>query len=280
MPKLTRIVAILIALAIPGIIINAPAFAFPVCGERLTRPIQMGVSGGNINARIRIGRNLIECCSGTLGSLVVDKKGSDFILSNNHVLGRTNKSGKGDRIVQPGLVDTSCTQIPADTVAKSPRRITLNFKKGSTNLVDAATAKIVSGDVDTDGDILNIGPISPTIDDPPALDQPVQKMGRTTCLTTGTVSAVHAKVLGIKYPHECNSGKGGVADFVNQIIVTTADPATSFVLPGDSGSLVVTNKGGGFCPQAVGLLFAGNSGGTMAIVNPIGAVLKLSLIHI
>ncbi len=132
----------------------------------------MGVSGGNINARIRVGK-LIFCCGGTLGSLVVDKKGIDFILSNNHVLGRTNKSGKGDRIVQPGLVDTSCTQIPADTVAKSPRRITLLFKKGSVNQVDAAIAKIVSGDVDTDGDILNIGPISSTIDDPPALDQPV-----------------------------------------------------------------------------------------------------------
>ncbi len=276
MPKLTRIVAVVIALAISGTIISTSAFALPLCNQKLTRPIQMGVSGGNINARmrIRIGKlKFIECCGGTLGSLVVDKKGIDFILSNNHILTRTNKGRKSDRIVQPGLEDTSCTQIPADTVAKKPRSIRLLFKTGSVNEVDAAIAQIVKGDVDTDGDILNIGPISATIDDPPTLDQPVQKMGRTTCLTTGTVSAVHVKVLGIKYPHECNSGKGGVADFVNQIIVTTADPSTSFVLPGDSGSLVVTNKDGGFCPQAVGLLFAGNDVGTLAIVNPIKAVL-------
>ncbi len=109
---------VLVAFAIPCIIINTSAFALPVCNQTttLTRPIPMGVSGGNINARQRVSRTLIECCGGTLGSLVVDKKGVDFILSNNHVLGRTNKSGKGDRIVQPGLVDTSCTQILAKSI--------------------------------------------------------------------------------------------------------------------------------------------------------------------
>jgi hypothetical protein len=275
MRKLTRIVAVLIALAISGTIISTSAFALPVCSQRLTRPIQMGVSGGNFKARKKIGK-LIECCGGTLGSLVVDKKGVDFILSNNHVLARTNRGGPGDRIVQPGLEDTTptlCTQITADTVAKTSKRNTVHFGQHSANHIDAAIAEIVSGDVDTDGDILNIGPISATTDDPSALDQPVQKMGRTTCLTTGTVTAIDVKVLGVSYPQECNGGKGGLANFVKQILVT-ATPATLFVLPGDSGSLVVTNNGGGFCPQAVGLLFAGNSGGTIAIVNPIGAVLK------
>jgi hypothetical protein len=276
MPKLTRIVAVLIALAILGTIISTSAFALPVCDQTLTRPIQMGVSGGSIKARMKIGKGLIECCGGTLGSLVVDKKGIDFILSNNHVLARTNKGGPGDRIVQPGLEDTTptlCTQIPADTVAKNSRRVGLNFRKGSVNHIDAALAKIVSGDVDTDGDILNIGPISAMTDDPPALSQPVQKQGRTTCLTTGTVTALDVNVMGVLYPKECNGGKGGLANFVKQIVVT-ATPGTFFALPGDSGSLVVTNNGGGFCPQAVGLLFAGTLDGTIAFVNPIEAVLK------
>src|SRR5579864_1251463 len=274
MGKLMRMVVVLVAFAIPGIIINASAFAQPVCDQKgtLTRPIPMGVSGGNIKARQRIGK-FIECCSGTLGSLVVDKKGIDYILSNNHVLARTNRALAGDRIVQPGLVDTSptvCTQIPGDTVAKTSKKVTLQFRKGSVNVVDAALAKIVSGDVDTDGDILNIGPIAPTTDDPPALDQAVEKQGRTTCLTTGTVTGIDVNMLGVLYPKQCNGGKGGTANFVHQIIVTGAD----FVEPGDSGSLVVTNNGMGFCPQAVGLLFASNSGGTMGIVNPIGRVLK------
>jgi hypothetical protein len=278
MPKLTRIIAVLITFAIS---ITASAFALPVCNqtETLTRPIQMGVSGGSFKARmkVRIGKlRLFECCGGTLGSLVVDKKGVDFILSNNHVLTRTNKGGRNDRIVQPGLEDTTptlCTQNTADTVAKTSRKVSLHFGKGNTNFVDAAIAEIVSGDVDTDGDILNIGPISATTDDPPALDQPVQKQGRTTCLTTGTVTAIDVKVAGILYPQECNSGKGGVANFVKQILITATE-STTFVQPGDSGSLVVTNNGAGFCPQAVGLLFADNPDGTHAIVNPIEAVLK------
>jgi hypothetical protein len=277
MPKLTRVVAALIALAIPGTIISAYAFG-PVCDQQttLTRPIQMGVSGGNIKARSRIGKVITECCSGTLGSLVVNKKGVDYILSNNHVLARTNKGLAGDRIVQPGLVDTTptiCTQIPGETVAKTSLKVTLNFRTGSVNRVDAAIAKIVSGDVDTDGDILNIGPIAATTDDPPALDQAVEKQGRTTCLTTGTVIGINVNMLGVLYPKECNGGNGGTANFVKQILVT-ATPSTTFVQPGDSGSLVVTNNGFGFCPQAVGLLFAGNDSGTLAIVNPIETVLK------
>jgi hypothetical protein len=278
MTKVTRIVAVLIALSISGIIIitNASAFALPVCNqtETLTRPIQMGVSGGNIKARTKSGKVISQCCGGTLGSLVVDKKGVDYILSNNHVLARTNKALAGDGIVQPGLEDTTptlCTQITADTIAKTSKKVTLNFRKGSLNLVDAALAKIVSGDVDTDGDILNIGPISATTDDPPALGQPVQKQGRTTCLTTGTVTAVNVKT-GIQYPQVCNGGKGGAANFIKQILVT-ATPSTVFSLPGDSGSLVVTDNASG-CPQAVGLLFAASPDGTMGLVNPIGTVLK------
>ena len=277
MRKLTRIVLVLNSLAISIALMAASASAQPVCDQTgtLTRPIQMGVSGGSFKARIKSGTT-IECCGGTLGSLVVNKKGVDFILSNNHVLSRTNKGGPGDRIVQPGLEDTTptiCTQIAGDTVAKLTRKASLHFGNSSANHVDAAIAQIVSGDVDTDGDILNIGPISATIDYPPALNQPVQKQGRTTCLTTGTVTAIDVKVLGVSYPQECNSGKGGVANFVKQIMVTATPSTPIFVQPGDSGSLVVTNNGSG-CPQAVGLLFAGNLGGTMAAVNPIGAVLQ------
>jgi hypothetical protein len=49
-----------------------------------SRPIKLGTSGGNINDR-----SMLYCCSGTLGSLVEDGV-SQYILSNNHVLARTN----------------------------------------------------------------------------------------------------------------------------------------------------------------------------------------------
>jgi len=55
--------------------------------------------------------------------------------------------------------------------------------------------------------------------------------------------------------------------FTGQIIVETP---SVFEQAGDSGSLVVTDD---VNANPVGLLFAGNAEGTMAIVNPIGSVL-------
>ena len=63
-----------------------------------------------------------------------------------------------------------------------------------------------------------------------------------------------------------------------------AAPA-AFVQPGDSGSIVLTAPAyaglSGACPQAIGLIFASNTGGTIAAVNPIDMVLsalKVSLV--
>src|SRR5262249_47341641 len=69
-----------------------------------------GVSGGNVN---EMRRRL--WCSVTLGSLVQDASGTQFILSNNHVLGLSGSETVGDDISQAGLVDNNC-QV-ADIVA-------------------------------------------------------------------------------------------------------------------------------------------------------------------
>src|SRR5512144_679084 len=61
-------------------------------------PIAMGTSGGNINDRTRV-----FCYGGTLGALVEDRGGAQYILSNNHVLARTNLASPGEDIIQPGL---------------------------------------------------------------------------------------------------------------------------------------------------------------------------------
>jgi hypothetical protein len=50
-----------------------------------------GTSGGNIND---ISRRY--CCSGTLGSLVRGANGALYILSNNHVLARTDQAVTGE----------------------------------------------------------------------------------------------------------------------------------------------------------------------------------------
>jgi hypothetical protein len=89
-------------------------------------------------------------------------------------------------------------------------------------------------------------------------------MGRTTCLTSGTVSAINVTV-SVRYPNQCNAASSGTATFVNQIAIGSP----TFSAGGDSGSLVVTT---GSCPLAVGLLFAGSN--TMTLANPIGPVLS------
>jgi hypothetical protein len=76
-------------------------------------PIQLGTSGGNISD---ISKGF--CYGGTLGSLV-QGEGKQYILSNNHVLARTNAASIGEDIIQPGLIDQNptCYKDSNDTVA-------------------------------------------------------------------------------------------------------------------------------------------------------------------
>src|SRR5215831_7852953 len=71
-----------------------------------TLPVKMGTTGGNSTDSTTSGSK-ITCCSGTLGSLVT-RGGLFFILSNNHVLDKSDHGTAGDPITQPGLVDNNC----------------------------------------------------------------------------------------------------------------------------------------------------------------------------
>ncbi len=222
------------------------------------RPIELGTSGGNINDRSKT-----FCCSGTLGALVT-QNGVQYILSNNHVLARTNKGLPGDDVIQPGLIDQTpvCFKDTGDAVADLSDWEPILFTKGTTNVVDAAIAQVRAGTVAMDGTIVDIGTLSAT-PVTPAIGQAVKKSGRTTGLTFGTVAAV-AVTINVKYGSVCGGGRG-TARFTNQIRITPG----SFSAGGDSGSLVVENVSPN--PGSVGLLFAGGSNDTFA--NPIQSVL-------
>lgn len=229
------------------------------------RPIQLGTSGGNINDRSRL-----YCCSGTLGSLVQDSAGFQYILSNNHVLARVNSGALGDDVNQPGQIDQNCGQT--GIVADLSLFVPIKFKKGGNvplNTVDCAIAAVRDGAVRADGSILDIGPVSADIVGA-FVGQSVQKSGRTTGWTSGSVAAVNVTV-DVGYSAQCGGASKQIARFVNQILVT---PGT-FSAGGDSGSLIVENGSVSptdGLPRAVGLLFAGSS--TSTIANPIGAVLN------
>jgi hypothetical protein len=243
---------------------SMPASALPTCDQTstLSRPIELGVSGGNINSTLKIGRER-GCFSGTLGSLVEDSNSVQYILSNNHVMADVNKAKKGQLIIQPGLVDTECSKSKSDAVATFSRTVKIKFGS-KTNTIDAAIAAVKPGDVSSE--ILNIGEIADTVvTASPGLS--VEKMGRTTCFTAGSISEVGVNGT-INYS---DTGGKKLAKFVNQIVIESAGPPDNFGGPGDSGSLIVTQEP---CPQAVALLFAGSSDGTETIANPISAVLS------
>ena len=220
-------------------------------------PIKLGTSGGNIKDSTKA-----FCYGGTLGALVQRGDRTQYILSNNHVLARTNLAAIGEDIIQPGLIDQNpvCNKDSDDAVANLSAFIPIHFKAKKTtqtNDVDAAIAEVRPGAVISTGEILDIGTISNTTLDP-AIGLAVKKSGRTTGLTVGTISAVNVIV-------EISYGSGKTARFTNQILITPG----SFLAGGDSGSLMVEDVD--TAPQAVGLLFAGSS--SVAIANPIGAVL-------
>jgi hypothetical protein len=177
------------------------------------------------------------------------------------VLADINKAQPGDLIVQPGLAEQAinCQQIPGDAVATFTRAVEIKF--GGTNTVDAAIAAITPDKVSAD--ILNIGGIADSVATP-SVGLAVQKMGRSTCLTTGTISSIGGNF-------KINYGGGNTANFVNQIVIKGPRPPNNFGGPGDSGSLVVTRD---TCPQAVGLLFAGSGNQKQTLVNPISDVLN------
>jgi hypothetical protein len=225
------------------------------------RNMHFGVSGGNVNDITKR-----FCCSGTLGSLLTDGT-SQYVLSNNHILARQDKAVAGEDISQPGLVDNNCSTPPivADFTAAVPLG----------NNVDAAIAQVRAGQMDATGFIEDIGPILSNAS-APAVGQTVEKSGRTTGFTTGTLTSINTNV-SVQYQLRCGQGKKYVVSYTNQVVAQAASGA--FSGGGDSGALILAPGGGSFpCHSPVALLFAGN--GTQTIGNPISEVLaKLSAVH-
>ena len=235
-------------------------------------PIKLGTSGGNANDH-----SASFCCSGTLGALVT-RNGTQFILSNNHVLARSDQAKAGEPIDQPGLVDNNCS--PAQLVANLTQFVNLETTKISAGPpptysapADAAIAQVVSGQVDPAGTILELGALSGGIPQPappastpiaPAIGMAVAKSGRTTGLTCASIGSINLTV-DVDYNPSCGSKTVSfTARYSNQIDIVNS----TFSSPGDSGSLVVDAQ----TAQPVGMLYAGGSSDTVA--HPIQAVLN------
>jgi hypothetical protein len=95
----------------------------------------------------------------------------------------------------------------------------------------------------------------------------VKKAGRTTGLTTSTISGLNATI-SVAYENECAGGAAFTKTFTGQIVI--ANKRSKFLAGGDSGSLMVQNITTN--PRPIGLLFAGST--STAIANPISSVLS------
>lgn len=209
-----------------------------------------GSSGGNSNDSAGA-----KCCSGTLGSLLFSGT-KKYVLSNNHVVGAMGHARPGDPVSQPGLIDSKC----------APARIVARFTVATpiTDNTDAAIAELVDGTMDPTGTILGIGvPSGAGVD--PVLKMPIQKSGRSTGLTHGTIFTYPTDVYA-DYSDLCRYPTTKRVPFTNQIVVAS-DPGTPFAANGDSGALLMTED-----KQPVGLLFSGSS--TLVVAHPIREVLE------
>ncbi|CAN5783002.1 hypothetical protein BH23GEM11_BH23GEM11_08570 [soil metagenome] len=198
-----------------------------------------------------------DITAGTLGARVTNGT-SVFILSNNHILANNNNASIGDAALQPGAFDggSQSGDVIGTLYDFEP------FSFDSNNLMDAAIAIVNPNDI-SGSTPSTAGYGAPSTNPTNAtLGMSVQKYGRTTGHTFGTVEELNVTVdvcLETRGPFTC----ARAARFVGQF--TIADG--SFSAGGDSGSLIVTSAGN----NPVGLLFAGSS--TRTIANPIQVVL-------
>lgn len=238
-------------------------------------PIALGTSGGNLNDSSS-DKTLITCCGGTLGALLAVNN-TQYILSTNHTLARSDAANPGDSIVQPGLLDANCDTTRVTTVGTLSKFFSL--KSSQLPNIDAAIAQVVNGEVDPNGKVLYLGDAVDTNGIPLAaaphagsglsansslIGRKVAKSGRTTGLTCSTIDSVGVS-LTVEYVQNCDgTGTPINVEFSGQIDVE----GNAFSAQGDSGALVVSQD----TADPIGLLFASSDSSSLA--NPISEVLN------
>lgn len=214
--------------------------------------------------------------AGTLGCLLQDAGGTLHGLSNNHVSASCNYAPHGLPILAPGVIDVSPVNPHPFTLGT--HRLALPMLMGDATAVDylsntdAAVFQISAGapissmqrnHYDTPGSVATLVP-----------GMSVQKVGRTTDLTSGVVLAELVGPLGISYAAP-QYQFSGIVYFEPLFLVNGL--ADVFSDSGDSGSLVTHLDAHGV-RHAVGLIVGGMDdssapGGKRSFVLPIKPIL-------
>jgi len=225
------------------------ALAAVPAGRKRVRPLRPGCSIGFHFTDAEVG-NLM---AGTLGA-IVEADGLRFLLSNNHVLANENRLPVGTAIFQPGPLDGGGAED--DRVATLARFVAL--AEDAPNAVDCALATVDDATAVRATVLPRVGRLASPEPVDAALGMTVEKTGRATGYTTGTVHDVSATVT-VQFDI-------GRLVFEDQVLIT--GDGGLFCDGGDSGSLVVDRESS----RATGLLFGG--GREFGIVNHLGDVLS------
>jgi hypothetical protein len=206
---------------------------------------------------------------GTFGAIVIRKREDGlFMLSNNHVLASCNHIPPGMPIMAPASDDARPGAWPPQSIAQLAEVVPLrsgDFRHVDPCEDDVALGLIVQPDAVTSWQGDAEGYDTPTEIVDPVAGMRVKKIGRTTGLTEGFIHTVAAEPT----PLPCNARHfKGTVWYTNAWYVVGSE--TPFALPGDSGSLVVTENG----RAAVGLLFSSSSSGDYGLIFPIRHILK------
>jgi hypothetical protein len=227
--------------------------------QRRCRPLNIGCSIAHA-----------EVTAGTLGGFVTPRRGGDIqVLSNNHVLANENNAQKGDAILQAGPYDGGKAADRVATLANFVR-----LRRSNANRVDCATATLVRGVPHDPGFLRGLGRLKGLAS--PELDEGlrVAKVGRTTGVTRGRVTAFELDDVVVSYDI-------GNVGFDGQIEIE-GEGGGPFSDGGDSGSLIVDRDGYAVAQLFAGTDSGGRNGAGLTYASPIHAVLdalKVNLIY-
>jgi hypothetical protein len=245
---------------------GSPTVASLVPEQRRHRPLVCGLQIENFDDDTRTGTIAGgHIVVGTLGCFVTLNAGGTAILSNNHVVAGENRGQKGnDRIMQAGTgafvaADQAGTLTDYVAVVASPAGAPPATGGVQFNDIDAGIATVQGGTAFHPAYLPSRPVAAPSGQTTAAIGDHVYKLGRTTGLTRGIVTAINTVVGPIPYaPGPC---------WFRRTIVMEGLHGTMFSDHGDSGSAIIKDG----TREVVGLLFAGN--GTDTFACPIDAVL-------
>jgi hypothetical protein len=229
---------------------TAPLTGCDIDPRSHVRPVRGGISAAHENVML-----------GTFGCICYPNEAphQPCALSNNHVFANVNAGMQNDPIYQPSCGDYGTS---SDTVAKLLRFVALDFDMTVGNKVDCAIAALSEG-VQYVADVACIGSVS-GISEATHLT-PVRKQGRTTGLTSGSITDVaYEAVVGVD-PNDPSR----LARMTDQLRIVSSS-TSAFAQGGDSGSVIFEAS----TTSVVGMLCAGPTDYSYVVANKIQNVMS------